>query len=242
MVNGGCIAGYILGFAGGAQGHWPTFTAGRANAAGLCLVSCNQHFLKPEPKGVSMSVVNIHERVFDASIAEIGKLIDGLASADDKLWPRDRWPAIQFDRPLSTGAVGGHGPIRYTVESYKPGSNIQFRFTEPKDFLGSHRFEVATTAEGKTRLRHILEMQVHGMARLTWPLAICPLHDALLEDVLDQVEIYTGGQPAARSWSLWVKLLRRVMRRGRSTARKQWSFTVALCFLGNAFAGTSPAL
>jgi hypothetical protein len=89
-----------------------------------------------------MPVINIHERVLDASITEIGKLIDGLASADDKLWPCDRWPAMKFDRPLSVGAVGGHGPIRYTIESYKPGSRIQFRFTEPKGFLGSHRFEV----------------------------------------------------------------------------------------------------
>jgi hypothetical protein len=68
-----------------------------------------------------MVVVNVHERMLDASITEIGKLIDTLASAEDKLWPRDRWPAMKFDRPLSVGAVGGHGPIRYTVESYQPG-------------------------------------------------------------------------------------------------------------------------
>jgi hypothetical protein len=61
-----------------------------------------------------MPVINIHERVLDASIFEIGKLIDGLASANDKLWPHDRWPAMKFDRPLSVGAIGGHGPIRYT--------------------------------------------------------------------------------------------------------------------------------
>ena len=89
-----------------------------------------------------MPVINVHERTLNASITETGKLIDGLASSDDKLWPHDRWPAMKFDRPLEVGAIGGHGPIRYTVESYKPGRYIQFRFIEPTGFLGSHRFEV----------------------------------------------------------------------------------------------------
>jgi hypothetical protein len=170
-------------------------------------------------KGVSMSVINIHERVFDAPITEIGELINGLASADDKLWPHDRWPAMKFDRRLGVGAVGGHGPIRYAVESYTPGSCIQFRFTEPKGFLGSHRFEVEMVEGEKTKLRHVIEMRLQGMAWLIWPLALCPLHDALMEDALDRAEVYTGGQPAKRGWSLWVRFLRRVMSRGRSTKR-----------------------
>jgi hypothetical protein len=188
-----------------------TQTVGRANAnwANACIPKSS--LFKPERKGVNMRVINMHERVLDASITQIGKLIDGLASADDKLWPRDRWPAMKFDRPLSVGAAGGHGPIRYTVESYIPGSRIQFRFTEPKGFHGSHRFEVERVEGEKTRLRHTIEMQVQGMARLIWPLVICPLHDALMEDALDQAEVTTGQEPARRCWLLWVKFLRRVM-------------------------------
>ena len=167
-----------------------------------------------------MSVTNIHERVLDASVTEVGGLIDDLASANDKLWPLDRWPAMKFDRPLGVGAVGGHGPIRYTVESYEPGSSIQFRFAEPKGFLGTHRFEVEMVDAKRTRLRHIIEMRVQGMARLIWPLAIRPLHDALIEDALDRAEACTGRQPARRSWSPWVKFLRRAMRRGRSTKKR----------------------
>lgn len=167
-----------------------------------------------------MSVINIHERMLDASMIEVGRLIDGLASADDKLWPHDRWPAMKFDRPLSVGAVGGHGPIRYTVESYKPGIYLQFRFTEPKGFLGSHRFEVERIEDEKTKLRHIIEMRLAGMAKLSWYVAIRPLHDALLEDALDRAEFYVGKQPAKRDWSLWVKCLTRVMSRGRLTRRR----------------------
>jgi hypothetical protein len=168
-----------------------------------------------------MVVVNVHERMLDASITEIGKLIDTLASAEDKLWPRDRWPAMKFDRPLSVGAVGGHGPIRYTVESYQPGHCIQFRFTRPQGFLGSHRFEVETLGGEKAKLRHIIEMQVQGMARLSWLLAIRPLHDALIEDALDQAQVYSGGQLAKREWSPWVKFLRHVMSRSRPANNKR---------------------
>lgn len=161
-------------------------------------------------------VTNIHERLLDAPAGEIGDLIDALASADDKLWPRDRWPPIKFDRPLGVGAAGGHGPIGYVVESYRPGRSIQFRFTRPNGFLGHHRFEIEPVGGNQARLRHTIEMRLRGAARLSWPLAIRPLHDALIEDALDRAQTGVGGHPDRRGWSPWVKLLRRIMRRRRS--------------------------
>lgn len=165
-------------------------------------------------------VRNIHERVLHASAAEVGTLIDALTSADDRLWPHDQWPAMTFDRPLSVGALGGHGPIRYAVESYQPGRCIQFRFTRPQGFLGCHRFEIEPLGSEEAKLSHIIEMQVQGTARLSWLLAIRPLHDALIEDALDRAEVHTGGQPDRRSWSLWVRLLRRILSRKRLARRK----------------------
>jgi antitoxin (DNA-binding transcriptional repressor) of toxin-antitoxin stability system len=53
-----------------------------------------------------MQVRNVHERVFPAPPAQVGALIDTLASADDRLWPGDRWPPMRFDRALSVGARG----------------------------------------------------------------------------------------------------------------------------------------
>lgn len=47
-----------------------------------------------------MRVENIHERALNAPVEKVGELIDSLASANDLLWPVDRWPAMQFDRPL----------------------------------------------------------------------------------------------------------------------------------------------
>jgi hypothetical protein len=163
-----------------------------------------------------MKVVNVHERILDASADQVGRLIDGLASDDDRLWPHDRWPAMRFDRPLGVGAAGGHGPIGYVVESYTPGSAVQFRFTAPQGFVGSHRFEVESVDATRTKLRHVIEMQTAGRASLAWAIAIRPLHDACLEDLLDRAEAATGGTPASRNWSRWVRFVRWLMRSRRA--------------------------
>jgi hypothetical protein len=150
----------------------------------------------------------------DGTIDQVGKLIDSLSSPDDKLWPIDRWVPMRFDRPLGVGAVGGHGPIGYTVESYEPGRKIRFRFTKPIGFNGTHRFEIEPAGEGKAKLRHVIEMQVAGFrAVCTWA-AIWPVHDALLEDALDHAETSLGKQTPPRKWSLWVKFIRWIVRRG----------------------------
>ena len=166
-----------------------------------------------------MSVTNVHERILHASAAEIGILIDSLSSAEDKLWPKDRWPAMVFNRPLGVGAVGGHGPIRYAVESYRPGEYIRFRFLRPRGFLGFHEFQIEPMGEEKATLRHNLRMQVEGRARLIWPLVIGPLHDALLEDALDRAEVFTGGKPERRNWPIRVRILRRLMGAKRTATK-----------------------
>ena len=157
---------------------------------------------------------NVHERTLRAEPGEAGLLIDGLAGKEDQLWPSYRWPAMRFDRPLAVGASGGHGPIRYDIEAYDPSQRIVFRFTDPAGFDGSHEFRVTTDANGATVLRHTISMTTSGTARLTWPLIIRPLHDALMEDALDCAEAsLTGAEPRPRRLSRWVRLLRRRMRR-----------------------------
>jgi hypothetical protein len=160
-----------------------------------------------------VSVKNIHERVFNASIDKVGELIDNLASKDDKLWPRDRWPAMKFDRALEVGAKGGHGPIRYEVETYIPGHSVQFRFIKPNGFIGYHRFEIEQQEKNEVILRHTIDMKTVGTDKISWLFFIRPLHDALLEDALDNAEIYIGNQPKNRKWSLWVKFVRWAMTR-----------------------------
>lgn len=160
-----------------------------------------------------MIVRNVHERRFHASVEEVGALLDSLASSGDRLWPRDAWPAVRFNRPLAPGASGGHGPIRYTVEVYQPGRSIRFRFTQPEGFDGTHGFEVGVESDGTTVLRHELVMRTFGKARFTWPVVFRPLHDALIEDALDNAAAALGERSVPRHWTLHVRVLRRIIQR-----------------------------
>jgi len=165
-----------------------------------------------------MRVKNVHERRMSYPASSVGALIDTLASEDDRLWPNEMWPPMKFDKGLQVGAKGGHGPIRYTIQSYEPGESIRFEFTGPRGFDGYHAF-VMEEASDRVVLRHILEMRAKGAAMISWPLVFRPLHDALIEDGFDKAEKYLGGSPSARAWSWWVKALRWEFRRVNRPAR-----------------------
>ena len=163
-----------------------------------------------------VKVRNVHERRLSTSRSQVGVLIDSLATDGDLLWPKESWPSMRFDRPLGRGASGGHGPIRYFIESYEPGVRVRFRFTGPRGFDGTHGFESLPLSDGSNLLRHTLEMKARGPAAVTWPLVYRPLHNALIEDSLTKAEKSLGQESKTRHWSLWVRVLRRVLRGGRS--------------------------
>ncbi|MBN2293828.1 MAG: hypothetical protein JXM70_15475 [Pirellulales bacterium] len=166
-----------------------------------------------------MKIINIHERELHATAKQAGALIDSLASKDDGLWPVHSWPRMELDRPLEVGAVGGHGPIRYYVEEYTRGQSIKFRLTRPKGFDGLHRYEVIEQTQSSVILRHTIEMSIHGIAVLTWPVIIRPLHDALLEDSLATAQASLGFEPLMKKWSAWVKLLKWTMSGGKARSQ-----------------------
>lgn len=156
-------------------------------------------------------VVNIHERSYEAPVSEVAALVATLASKDDRLWPYECWPRMRFDRGLVPGASGGHGPVRYRVESVDPASEVVFRFTGPSGFDGGHALTVTSVSDAVTKLRHEIRLRPHGLARLTWPLFFRPMHDALLEEAFDKAARELGlplESPHRRS--VWVRLLRRV--------------------------------
>lgn len=159
-----------------------------------------------------MRVHNLHERSLRATSIQVWDLIASLGSANDRLWPVETWPRMKLDRALGVGASGGHGPIRYAVDAYSRESGVvRFRFTAPRGFVGAHRFELRRSDDRTVLLRHVLDMRTTGWARLTWPLIFRPLHDALVEDGLARAETEAGMTPRIRTWSPWVKLLRRLI-------------------------------
>lgn len=163
-----------------------------------------------------MNVLNIHQRTFALPPGDVGALIDTLATPKDPLWPGDLWPTMAFDRPLSVGATGGHGPIRYRVEDYQPGKSIRFRFLGPAGFDGWHGFDVLPDAADGTVLRHTVDMRTSGPALLSWPILFRPLHDALMEDALARAQASLGQDPTVVKWPAWVRLLRWVFTAGKA--------------------------
>ncbi len=158
-----------------------------------------------------MRVYNSHHRELPVPPAILGALLDSLSRPDDRLWPIAAWPAMRFDRPLQVGAIGGHCPIRYTVESYVPAQAISFRFTAPIGFHGTHSFLVGLAPSG-SRISHDLRMATTGIATLSWLLIFRPLHDALLEDALHRAVLACGAQEPPPQWSVWVRILRALLR------------------------------
>ncbi len=160
-------------------------------------------------------VLNVHRRILAVPPAEGEGLLRSLASHEDRLWPGDRWWPQRFDGGLVPGAKGGHGPVRYKVESVAPRS-VVYRFPRKGWFRGTHRFDLAPHPDG-CELTHTLEGTLHGRGLLLWPLLVRPLHDALVEDVLDRAEAVSGKSPMepARHGPYVRFLRRRVLRLGQ---------------------------
>jgi hypothetical protein len=148
-------------------------------------------------------IENIHERALPAGTATaVGGLIEGLAGADDRLWPHDRWPAMRLDAGLRRGSRGGHGPIRYEVVEHQPGCLVRFRFLSPTTLVGEHAYELNTNGTVPV-LRHVLRARAEGRMRWQWPLLVKPLHDALIEDSLDRAVATVSAttyKPERWSW------------------------------------------
>jgi hypothetical protein len=155
-----------------------------------------------------MAVRNVHRRILPVSPKKAEALLRSLASHEDRMWPGDRWWPQRFDGGLVPGSKGGHGPVKYMVESVAPRSVVS-RFPRRGWFRGTHRFDVHAHPSG-SELVHTLEGRLHGVGWLLWPLAVRWLHDALLEDVLDRAESAAGTPPATPArHSAYVRFLRR---------------------------------
>ncbi|WP_328668277.1 DUF2867 domain-containing protein [Streptomyces sp. NBC_00322] len=165
------------------------------------------------------TVRNVHERQVAAPAEVVGALLDRISSADDPLSPSPVWPPIRFDRPLGVGADGGHGFVRYSVGAYDPGRSIRFDFTPPSN--GFHALAIEPLDPGGCRVRHVLEQQQGLKSWLLWTLVIRPLHDTMIEELLDNIEraATPGTLTRPHRWSRRARLLHSLVRdRPKATA------------------------
>ncbi len=166
-----------------------------------------------------MKVINIHKREIKEPKREINILFNTLATKNDMMLATDKWSPMKLDRGLKVGSKGGHGPIKYFVTEYIPEKLITFQFDMP-GFNGFHRFDINELEPNKTELIHTIDMTTTGSATLKWALAIRWLHDAYIEDAFDKVENHFTTHKKISKWSLWVRILRKVMKPKRNKIKQ----------------------
>jgi hypothetical protein len=125
-----------------------------------------------------MKVRKHHERIVAAPPERIAALIADF----DRVWPTEIAPAPrrQVHRLYDAG-------LMLWEEFDRPGAARAFRVVRPDELQGEHWFELERT-EGATVLRHTLEGCAVGKYEAIWRQRIEPIHDLILEALLDNVE------------------------------------------------------
>jgi carbon monoxide dehydrogenase subunit G len=125
-----------------------------------------------------MKISNRHERMVAAPPARIAALIADF----DRVWPTQIAPAPRRQGPRLYDA----GPMVWE-EFDRPGAARAFRVVRPEGLRGEHWFELEL-ADGATVVRYTVEGCAVGRYEAIWCERIEPLHDRVLEALLDNVE------------------------------------------------------
>lgn len=125
-----------------------------------------------------MKIRNRHERIVAAPPERIAVLIADF----DRVWPTEIAPAprLQGRRLYDAG-------LMLWEEFDRLGAVRAFRVVRPDELPAEHWFELEL-AEGATILRHTVEGRAVGKYEAIWCERIEPLHDLILEALLDNVE------------------------------------------------------
>ncbi len=125
-----------------------------------------------------MKISNCHQRIVAAPPERIAALIADF----DRVWPTEIAPAPR----LQGHRLYDAGPMLWE-EFDRPGAARAFRVVKPDALQGEHWFELEP-GEGTTVLRYTLKGCAVGKYEAIWCERIEPLHDLILEAVLDNVE------------------------------------------------------
>ena len=123
-----------------------------------------------------VKVASVHERRFGATPERLAALVADF----DAIWPTQIVPA-----PRPEGALLRVPTMRWQ-EFDRRGAVRAFRIVSPPELRGEHWFEVERV-EGGTVLRHTIDGEATGAAEAIWRDQIEPVHDLVLEAMLDNV-------------------------------------------------------
>jgi hypothetical protein len=125
-----------------------------------------------------MKITNRHERIVAAPPEQIAALIADFG----RVWPTQIAPA-----PLRQGHRLYDVGLMLWEEFDRPGAARAFRVVRPAELQAEHWFELGV-AEGSTVVLHVIEGCAVGKYEAIWCERIEPLHDLILEALLDNVE------------------------------------------------------
>jgi hypothetical protein len=125
-----------------------------------------------------MKIRNRHARIVAAPPEQIAALIADF----DRVWPTQIAPA-----PRRQGHRVYDAGLMAWEEFDRPGAARAFRVVRPDELRGEHWFELKP-AGGATVVRHTIEGCAAGKYEAIWCERIEPLHDRILEALLDNVE------------------------------------------------------
>jgi anaerobic C4-dicarboxylate transporter len=74
--------------------------------------------------------------------------------------------------------------------------------------------------EQQTDIKHSILMQTKGTDTFLWLFVIRWLHDALIEDAFDKVENQFSEKKKKTPWNQWVKFLRSIFKKRKSSKVK----------------------
>ena len=125
-----------------------------------------------------MRISNCHQRTVAAPPERIAALVADF----DRVWPAEIAPA-----PRPRGGRRYDAGLMLWEEFDRLGAARAFRVVRPDGLRAEHWFELEPAEDG-TMLRHVIEGQAHGKYEAIWRDRIEPLHDRILEALLDNVQ------------------------------------------------------
>ena len=125
-----------------------------------------------------MRIRNEHERTVPGPPERIAELIADFGL----IWPNDIAPA---PRQREDGLYDAGLMLWEEVD--RPGTARAFRVVRPDEIRAEHWFELEP-ADGGAIVRHVIDGSASGKYEAIWRDRIEPLHDRILEALLDNVK------------------------------------------------------
>jgi hypothetical protein len=130
-----------------------------------------------------MKISNRHQRLVAARPERVAALVTEF----DGVWPTEIAPA-----PRAVGGRRYDTGLMLWEEVERPGAARAFTVIEPQELQAEHWFELEPVESG-TILRHTVEGEALGPYGALWRERIEPLHNRVLEALLDNIELAAAG-------------------------------------------------